>query len=228
MNRRLAGLVVLMLCVLGGGLWLGDQGASEADIVEASTARRSVQPAAPVSGENGEAAVNARNIPANLPKQAGQPDRGRESASAADPSSAASSGGNSLPRSALRTRVDLFPAPPAPRPVASAAVAVPPPAPPPPRPGFAYIGRVLDGSDPMAVVRDAASVQTLRNGDRLGGWRVVAVVEDALSLVHESTGTETRLRLGAAGPRAPERPALVAAGADDREGQDGDGVRREQ
>jgi hypothetical protein len=79
----------------------------------------------------------------------------------------------------------------------------------------------------MAVVRDTNTVQTLRKGDRLGGWRVAAVAEDALSVVHESTGTETRLRLGAGGPRTAERPAVMAAGAEDREAQEGDGVRRE-
>lgn len=226
MNRRLAGLVLLMLSVLGVALWLGNPAEPESDVVEASGPRRSPPPDAETSAQNTAAASNARRPPAK-PQQAGLADRGRDSTQGPAAGSFAASEADGLPRSALRTRVDLFPAPPAPRPVAAVAVTEAAPAAPPPRPGFAFIGRVLDGPDPMAVVRDASSVQTLRKGDRLGGWRVVAVAEDALSVVHESSGTESRLRLGAGGPRTSERPAVVAAGNEDREGQEGDGVRRE-
>ena len=94
---------------------------------------------------------------------------------------------------------------------------------------FAFIGRVLDGAEPMAVVRDAAAVQTVRSGSRISGWRVRSVGEDALELVHEPSGTVHRMRMGSGGTGAAVPPAtLAAAETDDGDMPATDGVRRDR
>ena len=115
------------------------------------------------------------------------------------------------------------------QPSSAASVAEAPAPAPQPRPGFAFIGRVLDGVEPMAVVRDASAVQTVRSGSRISGWRVRAVGEDALELVHEQSGAVHRLRMGTGGVGVAAAPArLAAADVDDGDMPETDGVRRDR
>ena len=81
-----------------------------------------------------------------------------------------------------------------------------------PAPEFAFIGKVIDANVPMAIIRDGDRVNTLRQGDQHGGWRVTAIQDSGLQLAHLATGTEARLALGA---RLSPKPAQANAGAAD-------------
>jgi hypothetical protein len=84
-----------------------------------------------------------------------------------------------------------------------------------PIPSFSLIGRVLDGSVAMAIVRDGERVSTLRSGDRVAGFRVVAVGEDDLTLQHEATALPVRLAYGQPAGAAGRAPAVLSAAAPD-------------
>ncbi|MEI6547744.1 MAG: hypothetical protein WCN85_12070 [Burkholderiales bacterium] len=105
-------------------------------------------------------------------------------------------------RTLTRPGADLFPSP-APEVVKAA------PAPKVlPAPEFAFIGKVIDANVPMAIIRDGDRVNTLRQGDQHGGWRVTAIQDSGLQLAHLATGTEARLALGA---RLSPKPAQASA-----------------
>lgn len=109
-------------------------------------------------------------------------------------------------RTLTRPGADLFPSP-APEVVKAA------PAPKVlPAPEFAFIGKVIDANVPMAIIRDGDRVNTLRQGDQHGGWRVTAIQDSGLQLAHLATGTEARLALGA---RLSPKPAPANASAAD-------------
>ena len=207
MSRRLLALLGLMVALLAG-VWLWDREPEALEeVVEATSRSR------PTS-----ATVNA-----NQPSSAASVQVGIRSVAkpAAEP--------EGLPRTTLRATVDLFGIQMVPRPAAPASVAEAPAPAPQPRPGFAFIGRVLDGVEPMAVVRDASAVQTVRSGSRISGWRVRAVGEDALELVHEQSGAVHRLRMGTGGVGVAAAPArLAAADVDDGDMPATDGVRRDR
>jgi hypothetical protein len=112
-------------------------------------------------------------------------------------------------RTAVRASADLFPVPPA----AKVAPPPPPPSEPPPavapRPRFVMIGRMVDPAGPTAVMRDGEQVLTLRPGDRVGGFRMTAIGDDAATFVHEATGQAVPVAYGR--PAAPAPAAAPAA-----------------
>jgi len=120
------------------------------------------------------------------------------------PSVAAVAGSGPQPsgRTVTRPGADLFP-PPAPEVIKAATVPKVLPA-----PEFAFIGKVIDANVPMAIIRDGDRVNTLRQGEQHGGWRVTSIQDSGLQLAHLATGTEARLALGA---RAAPRPAQASA-----------------
>lgn len=207
MSRRLLTLLGLMAALLVGGLLWGREPEVPDEVVEPTSRSRSAATMSranpPNSGANLEASVRSVSVPAAVSEV--------------------------LPRTTLRATVDLFGMQAVPRPAAPPSVAEAPVPAPVPRPGFAFIGRVLDGAEPMAVVRDAAAVQTVRSGSRISGWRVRSVGEDALELVHEPSGTVHRMRMGSGGTGAAVPPAtLAAAETDDGDMPATDGVRRDR
>lgn len=111
-------------------------------------------------------------------------------------------------RTLTRPGADLFPSP-APEAVKVAPVPAPKVL---PAPEFAFIGKVIDANVPMAIIRDGDRVNTLRQGDQHGGWRVTAIQDSGLQLAHLATGTEARLALGA---RLSPKPAPANASAAD-------------
>lgn len=144
------------------------------------------------------------------PRPAAKTASGSTSGSAPDlrPSPVAAAG--TIPQSSGRTLTrpgaDLFPSP-APEAVKAALAPRVLPA-----PEFAFIGKVIDANVPMAIIRDGDRVNTLRQGDQHGGWRVTAIQDSGLQLAHLATGTEARLALGA---RLPPKPAQANASAAD-------------
>ena len=211
MSRRLVALLGLMVALLAGGLLWNREPEALEELVEATS--RSRPTSATVSASQpGSAASSAASVQAGI-RSVAKP--------AAEP--------EVLPRTTLRATVDLFGIQMVPRPAAPASVAEAPVPAPQPRPGFAFIGRVLDGVEPMAVVRDASAVQTVRSGSRISGWRVRTVGEDALELVHEQSGAMHRMRMGTGGAGVAAAPArLAAADADDGDMPETDGVRRDR
>ncbi|MEI7447658.1 MAG: hypothetical protein WCK28_22415, partial [Burkholderiales bacterium] len=89
----------------------------------------------------------------------------------------------------------------------------PPPPPPPaaPRPRFVLIGRMVDAKGPTAILRDGERVLTLRPGDRVAGFRMTEIADDAAGFVHEPTGQAVRVAFAAGGGvRAGAVPVAAA------------------
>ena len=216
MNRRLIVLLAGAGVTLIIGLALPQR---DDDAVEALVAPRPVAKAATTG--SGQARAEAS------PTRTAVADRGKTaSAQAVESTSVASSAAISgaapnlrpspavapgtIPqlsgRTLTRPGADLFPSP-APEVVKAA------PAPKVlPAPEFAFIGKVIDANVPMAIIRDGDRVNTLRQGDQHGGWRVTAIQDSGLQLAHLATGTEARLALGA---RLSPKPAQANASAAD-------------
>ena len=204
MNRRLIVLLAAAGVTLIVGLALPQP---EDESAEALVAPRSASKAQPAgSAQTGPAQSDARVVAADRGLAVGAPTSAsvpvvilRQTAAAPAGSSPESSG-----RTLTRPGADLFPSP-APEVIKAA------PAPKVlPAPEFAFIGKVIDANVPMAIIRDGDRVNTLRQGDQHGGWRVTAIQDSGLQLAHLATGTEARLALGA---RVAPRPAQVSASA---------------
>lgn len=95
--------------------------------------------------------------------------------------------------------LDVFALAPPPRP---AVVAPPPPPPPPLKSPFVLVGRMVDGNEVTALVRDGDRMQSLRVGQRTGEFVVEAIQDQAVVLLHESSGQ--RVRAGYPAPRGSQ------------------------
>lgn len=112
------------------------------------------------------------------------------------------------PREAPGRVIDVFALVPPPRPV----VAAPPPAaPPPPKAPFVLVGRMVDGNEVTALVREGERMQSLRVGQRSGEFVVEAIQEQAVVLLHEATGQ--RVRAGYPAPRGAQAASPAQDGA---------------
>ncbi len=189
MNRRLIILLVAAGVTLIIGLALPQQEDNSAEAL-----------VAPRSAPRAQAAGSGQSGPV--------PSEARVAAPAATlrTSAAAVAGSSPVPagRTLTRPGADLFPSP-APEAIKAAPATAPKVL---PAPEFAFIGKVIDANVPMAIIRDGDRVNTLRQGDQHGGWRVTAIQDSGLQLAHLATGTEARLALGA---RAAARPAQASA-----------------
>ena len=87
----------------------------------------------------------------------------------------------------------------------------------------AFIGKVIDANVPMAIIRDGDRVNTLRQGDQHGGWRVTSIQDSGLQLAHLASGTEARLALGARASSKPAQPSPSAT--DSQQESDSEGTR---
>ena len=87
----------------------------------------------------------------------------------------------------------------------------------------AFIGKVIDANVPMAIIRDGDRVNTLRQGDQHGGWRVTSIQDSGLQLAHLASGTEARLALGARASPKPAQPTPSAT--DSQQESDSEGTR---
>jgi general secretion pathway protein N len=113
-----------------------------------------------------------------------------------------------VPESAILDR-PLFsatrrpPPAPAPAPEAAAPPASPPP-PPPPELGIALVGIVLDGTARIAILRplDGQPALDLREGEAVGGWRVIRIGSDRIAVRNGDTERELVIdfKRGAAAP----------------------------
>lgn len=216
MNRRLIVLLAGAGVTLIIGLALPQR---DDDAVEALVAPRPVAKAATTgSGQARAEASPTRTTVADRGKTASAQavestsvaSSAAISGSASDLRSSLAAAGGTIPqpsgRTLTRPGADLFPSP-APEVIKVA------PAPAPkvlPAPEFAFIGKVIDANVPMAIIRDGDRVNTLRQGDQHGGWRVTAIQDSGLQLAHLATGTEARLALGARLAPKPE-PANASA-----------------
>jgi hypothetical protein len=206
MNRRLIVLLAAAGVTLIVGLALPQ---SEDDSAEALVAPRSASKAQPAgSAQTGPAPSDARLTAADRGLAVGTPTPASVPAASLRQTAAAPAGSSPQPsgRTLTRPGADLFPSP-APEVIKAALAPKVLPA-----PEFAFIGKVIDANVPMAIIRDGDRVNTLRQGDQHGGWRVTAIQDSGLQLAHLATGTEARLALGA---RAAPRPAQVSASADE-------------
>jgi hypothetical protein len=195
MNRRLIVLMAAAIVTLIIGLALPQQDDDSADALVAPRSAPKAQTAG--AGQSGPVPSDARITAA---------DRGM--ASGAPTSAAAVAGSSPQPsgRTVTRPGADLFPSP-APEVIKAALAPKVLPA-----PEFAFIGKVIDANVPMAIIRDGDRVNTLRQGDQHGGWRVTSIQDSGLQLAHLATGTEARLALGA---RASPKPAQASPSATD-------------
>jgi hypothetical protein len=209
MNRRMVLLVGLALVLtLAVFLVPEPEGDDAADLVAARPRAGVTQPV-PVAAarpQRGDDTTLLASVDRLGPRGAGAV----SDASASDTTRAPQTDRAPL-RTAVRASADLFPVPPA----AKAAPPPPPPEPPPavaPRPRFVMIGRMVDPGGPTAVMRDGEQVLTLRPGDRVGGFRMTAIGDDAATFVHEATGQAVPVAYGraaapAAAPVAEETPS---------------------
>jgi hypothetical protein len=220
MSRRLMLLLAVALVTLIIGLVLPKQ---DDDSVEALVAPRSAARAATTgSGQSGPEPSQTRTAVADPGKTAAVVASVPTSAPAANlrPRTApvATSGPQPPGRTVTRPGADLFPAP-APEVIKAAT--------PPkvlPAPEFAFIGKVIDANVPMAIIRDGDRVNTLRQGDQHGGWRVTAIQDSGLQLAHLASGTEARLALGVRAAPKPAQPSPSAS--DSQQESDSEGTTR--
>jgi hypothetical protein len=220
MNRRLILLLAVALVTLIIGLALPKQ---DDDSVEALVAPRSAARAAtPGSGQSGPEPSRTKSAVADPGKNASVAASDSTFAPAANlrPRTAALAGSGSQPsgRTVTRPGADLFPAP-APEVIKAATAPKVLPA-----PEFAFIGKVIDANVPMAIIRDGDRVNTLRQGDQHGGWRVTAIQDSGLQLAHLASGTEARLALGARASPKPAQPSPSAT--DSQQESDSEGTTR--
>ena len=219
MNRRLILLLAVALVTLIIGLALPEH---DDDSAEALVAPRSAARAATTgSGQSGPEPSPTRTAVADLGKSASAAASDSTVAPAANlrPRTAAVAGSSPQPsgRTVTRPGADLFPSP-APEVIKAA------PAPKVlPAPEFAFIGKVIDANVPMAIIRDGDRVNTLRQGDQHGGWRVTSIQDSGLQLAHLASGTEARLALGARASSKPAQPSPSAT--DSQQESDSEGTR---
>jgi hypothetical protein len=214
MSRRLIVLLAAAGVTLIIGLALPQR---DDDSVEALVAPRSAAKAQTAgSGQSGPAPSDSRVTAGDRGLAIGAP----TSAPAANlrPSAAAVAGSGPQPpgRTVTRPGADLFPSP---APEAVKAVPAPKVL---PAPEFAFIGKVTDANVPMAIIRDGDRINTLRQGDQHGGWRVTAIQDSGLQLAHLASGTETRLALGVRA--APKSAQATASAADAPQESDSEGT----
>jgi hypothetical protein len=220
MNRRLILLlaVALVTLIIGLALPKQDDDSVEALVVPRSTARA----ASPGSGQSGPEPSQTKSAVADLGKNASVAASDSTFAPAANlrPRTATLAGSGSQPsgRTVTRPGADLFPAP-APEVIKAATAPKVLPA-----PEFAFIGKVIDANVPMAIIRDGDRVNTLRQGDQHGGWRVTAIQDSGLQLAHLASGTEARLALGARASPKPAQPTPSAT--DSQQESDSEGTTR--
>ena len=219
MNRRLILLLAVALVTLIIGLALPEHDDDSADalVVPRSAARA----ATTGSGQSGPEPSQTRTAVADLGKTASAAASDSTVAPAANlrPRTAAVAGSSPQPsgRTVTRPGADLFPSP-APEVIKAA------PAPKVlPAPEFAFIGKVIDANVPMAIIRDGDRVNTLRQGDQHGGWRVTSIQDSGLQLAHLASGTEARLALGARASSKPAQPTPSAT--DSQQESDSEGTR---
>lgn len=214
MNRRLAMLSGLAAALALAALVVPDADQADQDLVAAVPRATAAAQSAP-RPVSAPAADRARASVAALASEGVAADPAARGAAAVRSTEVrrGESGAGVRQRTSLRASADLFPVPPPP-PAATLVPAPPPSAPAAaPRPRFAMIGRMVDAAGPTAVMRDGDRVLTLRPGDRLSGFRMTAIGDEAASLVHEATGQTVRIAFGGAGGGAPGRapPGPVAA-----------------
>lgn len=220
MNRRLILLLAVALVTLIIGLALPEH---DDDSAEALVAPRSAARAATTSsGQSGPEPSHTRAAVADRGKTASAAASDSTVAPAANlrPRTAAVAGSSPQPsgRTVTRPGADLFPSP-APEVIKAALAPKVLPA-----PEFAFIGKVIDANVPMAIIRDGDRVNTLRQGDQHGGWRVTSIQDSGLLLAHLASGTEARLALGARASSKPAQPTPSAT--DSQQESDSEGSTR--
>ncbi len=218
MNRRLIVLIAAAIGTLIIGLALPQHDDESAEALVAPRSAPKAQTAG--SGQSGPVPSDARITVSDRGMASGAPTAAATFASPANlrPSAATVAGSSSQPsgRTVTRPGADLFPSP-APEVIKAALAPKVLPA-----PEFAFIGKVIDANVPMAIIRDGDRVNTLRQGDQHGGWRVTSIQDSGLQLAHLATGTEARLALGA---RAAPKPAQAGpSAADSQQETDSEGT----
>lgn len=164
----------------------------------------------PLSGEE-DAVIEPAAGPA--PAAAAQRSPGRANGAVRDaplPANEAAPAPAAPARQSLAAARDLFPVQRPPEPPAARVEPASAPPPPPP-PSLSLIGRVVEDATPVAIVRNGDGVLTLRVGDTVQGFRVAAITDRAIELVHPDDGrrhvASFAAATAAAGGASPFRPA---------------------